>query len=290
MAVYSEAGLQTGWEPDTPVDDTLLRRYLLNLAESHAAPGRALGGRTLRRDDLAATDLGRPTGFMLNTVVLLRPLDDAGSQEALDELDAFYAAGGGTGTVALVSAWPTPDLRSRGWQLAGHPPLLLRPPAGPVDTTGPQRLSIVEVDGPERLEHWCRVTVDGYPFDELQPYQPGSLLDERVLGDHRLRLWVGYEGDTPVCTGALFVEHGLGQLWLATTLPGVRGRGYYRAMAARRIAAAGDVPLAAVFSDLSRPAAERQLGFLPLMRFTLWVRPRPAGAERDDDDARGDPS
>jgi hypothetical protein len=259
------------------VDDTLLRRYLLNLAESHAAPVRALGGRTLRRDDLAATDLGRPTGLMLNTVVLLQPLDVERSEEALDALDAFYAAGG-AGAVALVSAWPTPDLRGRGWQLAGHPPLLLRPPSGPVDTAVPDGLSIVEVDGPERLEDWCRVAVDGFPFDELQPYQPGSLLDARVLGDDRLRLWVGYERDTPVCTGALFVEHGLGQLWLATTLPGARGRGYYRAIAARRIAAAGDVPLAALFSDMSRPAAERQFGFLPLLRFTLWTRPRPAGA------------
>lgn len=277
MAVYTEPDKTAGWEPDTPVGDTLLRRYLHNLAASNLGPVAALGGRTLWRDDLAAADLGRPTGLLLNTVVLLRPLDPADAGEVLDALDAFYGAG--AGAVSLFSAWPTPDLRGHGWQHEGHPPLLFRPPAPaePVPVDDPR---IVEVDGPQRLDDWCRVAVDGFPFDELRPYRPGSLLDERVLAEPRLRMWVGYDHDRPVCIGSLFTDHGLGQLWLATTLPEARGRGHYRAMVRHRLALTSGVPLAALFSDLSRSVVEGELGFVPLVRFTLWSRPRPAGNGR----------
>ena len=33
--------------------------------------------------------------------------------------------------------------------------------------------------------------------DGWEPYRSGVLLDERVLADGRLRLWVGYEDDRP---------------------------------------------------------------------------------------------
>jgi hypothetical protein len=62
------------------------------------------------------------------------------------------------------------------------------------------------VDG---LRDWERVAVDGFPYREFQPYRPGALLDERVLADGRLRLWVGYEDDRPVCLGSLFVAEGV---------------------------------------------------------------------------------
>lgn len=283
MAIYTQPGLRAGWEPDTPVGDTLVHRYVHSFAASNLGPVRALGGRTLERDDVAAADLGRPTGFLLNTAVLLRPVDQEDAGVLLEALDDFYGAGGAS-TVTLFSAWPTPDLRSHGWQLEGHPPMLVRPPSGPVDDSAadavPEGVRIVEADTPERIDDWSRVAVDGFPFEELQPYRPGSLLDDRILGEDRLRLWVGYDGDGPVCIGALFVEHELGQLWLAATLPTARGRGYYRAMANHRINAAPSVPLAAIFSDMSRPAAEKHLGFLPVIRFTLWSKQRPSRQER----------
>jgi hypothetical protein len=86
------------------------------------------------------------------------------------------------------------------------------------------------------------VAVDGFPYRELQPYRPGTLLGEGVLADGRLRLWVGYEDDRPVCAGSLFVEAGVAQFSLGVTLPEARRRGYWAA----------------------------------LTRFTLWHRPRPA--------------
>ena len=119
------------------------------------------------------------------------------------------------------------------------------------------------------------MAVDGFPYRELQPYRPGVLLGERVLADERLRLWVGYEQDEPVCVGSLFVEAGVAAFSLGVTLPSARRRGYWAAMAGVRLVEAPGLPCVGVFSDMSRPSAEA-LGFLPITRFTLWHRPRPA--------------
>ncbi|MGH8900365.1 MAG: hypothetical protein ACRDYA_01465 [Egibacteraceae bacterium] len=62
----------------------------------------------------------------------------------------------------------------------------------------------------------------------------GSLVDERVLADRRLRLWVGYEGQWPVCIGTLFVDLGPAHLVLGVTLEGMRRRGCWTAMARQR--------------------------------------------------------
>ena len=119
------------------------------------------------------------------------------------------------------------------------------------------------------------MAVDGFPYRELQPYRPGALLDEPVLADQRLRLWVGYEGEQPVCVGSLFVDFGLASFSLGVTLPEARRRGYWAAMAGVRLLEEPGLPSVGVFSDMSRPSAEA-LGFLPITRFTLWHRPRPA--------------
>ena len=116
------------------------------------------------------------------------------------------------------------------------------------------------------------MAVDGFPYLKLQPYRPGELLDEPVLADERLRLWVGYEQDRPVCAGSLFVEAGLACFSLgvgpavgqAPRLLGRHGRGApgRGARPARRRGV----------QRHSRPSAEA-LGFLPITRFTLWHRP-----------------
>jgi hypothetical protein len=118
------------------------------------------------------------------------------------------------------------------------------------------------------------VAVDGFPYRELQPWRPGELLDERVLADGRLRLWVGYEADRPVCVGSLFVAEGVAAFSLGVTLPEARRRGYWAAMAAVRLVEEPGLPAVGIFGDMSRPSAEA-IGFLPLTRFTLWHRPRP---------------
>jgi hypothetical protein len=76
-------------------------------------------------------------------------------------------------------------------RLEGHPPLLIRPAGPPSGTPAAKGLRIEPVTDVVGLRDFERVAVEGYPFTDLQPLTPGSLFDERVLGDDRLRLWVG---------------------------------------------------------------------------------------------------
>lgn len=87
--------LEDGWGLTTPVGDTLLRRYVLNLAAFHEAVARAMGGRTLCRDDVVAADLGHPAG-LYNSAVLLRP------PERLDNLVMELEC---STTVTAVGMW-----------------------------------------------------------------------------------------------------------------------------------------------------------------------------------------
>src|SRR5688572_11105096 len=98
--------LRAGWEPDTPVEDSLLRRFLANWTASIEAQGLPAGGRALRRDDLAAVDVGRPS-FGGNVATLLAPLFPEGVAEVAAALDDFYGFSrrGSSGTVFLFSPW-----------------------------------------------------------------------------------------------------------------------------------------------------------------------------------------
>src|SRR5688572_32276362 len=97
-----DPNLRAGWEPDTPVEDSLLRRFLVNWTASIEAHGMPLGGRVLRRDDLAAADVGRPS-FGGNVATLTAPLFPEGADEVASALDDFYgfSGGGHSGTAYL---------------------------------------------------------------------------------------------------------------------------------------------------------------------------------------------
>ncbi|HEX6312412.1 MAG TPA: hypothetical protein VF152_12410 [Acidimicrobiia bacterium] len=262
--------LTTGWEPETPVEDSLLRRYLFCWAHQCEAFATSAGGRAVQGPAFAAADFGRPSGWF-NSATLLAPLEPATADGVLDEVEAFFA--GGTGEALLWSAWPTGDLQRRGWHLIGHPPLLVRPPARLVGVPEAPDVRVTEVDDPAGLVDWERVAVEGYPLPELQPFRAGSLVDERILADARLRLTLGWDDGEPVSLGALFADSGIACFALGVTQPTARGRGHWRAHAVHRLNTAPDVWVTGVFSDYSRSPAQR-IGFVPILRFTLWARPR----------------
>ena len=96
--------LTDGWEPDLPVSDTLLRRFLFNLAAFNELPAVAAGARVLRRPDLAAADLGRPAA-MHNAATLLRPLPYDRAGETLEVVEGFYD-GHGSGEATCGAPGP----------------------------------------------------------------------------------------------------------------------------------------------------------------------------------------
>jgi len=258
--------LESGWLCDTPVDDSILRRFLFNQADVNDTIAEAIAGRVDRTPAVALSDSGLPVPY-LNQATLFRPLtgDD---DEVLDEVAAFY----GTGSPGLLlSAWPTPDLSRRGWMLVGHPMFVVRgpAPASSYDELPKPGVSVRLARSAQDLALMEKLLVDGYPIPEFAGLPRNRALGAALIGGpmaHR----VGYLAGAPVATGASLVAHGVVNLCLASTLPEARRRGVWQAMVNARCADAPNLPAVAFTSDDSRPGFVR-MGFLPVQRFTLWV-------------------
>jgi hypothetical protein len=130
-------------------------------------------------------------------------------------LTGFYGAAAG-GPWLLWSAWPTPGLSAWGFQLVGHPPLMVRLP-GSAPPPLPPELRIVEVHDAASLADAEQTLIEGYPAPELQPFRPGALWDTRILGGP-LHIWVGYAGERPVTTGMAYVDERVTGVYVIATL------------------------------------------------------------------------
>lgn len=256
--------LETGWLADTPVDDTLLRRYLHNQADLGAALAVAAGGRVERRPEVVMSSYDVPVPY-LRQAVLLRPLDGVDDPVLADAADFFTG-----GSALLISAWPTPDLVERGWVLVGHPTFVARSPGLPVPSARPGvDVKVATTVGDLAVAEQLAVT--GYPLPEAAGAAPNTLFAPALLGSGP-KVWIGGLDGRPAAVGMSFVAHGVVNLCLAATLDAGRRRGLWQALATARMADAPDLPAVACTSDYSRPGFER-LGYLPVTRLTLWLRP-----------------
>lgn len=258
--------LESGWSPETAVDDSILRRFLFNQAEVQATLATAAGGRIERTPDVALADTGTPVAY-LNQATLMRPVTDA-DDRVLDHVTEFFR----NGSIGLfLSAWPTPDLSRRGWMLVGHPMFVVRGPASASAYDAPLRpdVSVRIAETADDLAMVERIVADGYPVAEMADLPPNQVLGQSLVSSavvHR----IGYLDGVPVAAAANQVGHGVVNLSLAATLPTARRRGVWQALVNARCADAPDLPAVAFTSDYSRPGFVR-MGFLPLMRFTLWI-------------------
>ena len=91
--------LETGWLTDTPVHDTVLRRFLFNQADANDAIALASGGHHDRTEALAMADANGPVPYF-NQAILMRPLTTI-DDPALDEVENFYRGASGRVRVLL---------------------------------------------------------------------------------------------------------------------------------------------------------------------------------------------
>jgi hypothetical protein len=260
--------LETGWGPDTDPADSLARRFLLHWADECTALAEAAGGHSVLTAGYALADAGRPSAFG-NAAVLLAPPADWDA--TLDEIEADLESG--RGRAHLWSLWPTPDLAARGWELDGHPPLLARPPVSlqPITEPGepPRRLT-----DPTDLAAWEECAIDAFPLDELRGEPTGAVAGPALLTDPRVTFWATEESGRIATASMQFASRGLNGLAFAATRPQARRRGHWWRHAAYRLALRPDLWSVGVFSDDSRPGAQ-SIGFVPILRLTLWHRDRP---------------
>ena len=147
--------LETGWLPDTPTGDSLLRRFVVNQADLQDHLAGAVGGRSDRTPDVALSDSGVAAAY-LNQAVLLRPIS-AADDAVLDHVASFYAGSVGL----LLSPWPTPDLAGRGWRLVGHPMFVVRGPAGEPADAPPSVVNVRRAESADDLALVEQIIIDG---------------------------------------------------------------------------------------------------------------------------------
>jgi hypothetical protein len=260
----------TPGEPRPLADvDYWLERSATNFAAFFDHLARAMGRHSVRWDDVWAVDACSPW-LVLNSALLLRPLDTAQAGDLIARLDRFYGEKPG-GPWLLGSGWPSPDLSQWGLQLLDQQPLMVRLPGAALPDAPPE-LRIVEAINPAILADCERVAIAGFAITELQPVRLGSLFDARALGGP-LRIWVGYLGDRPVTTAAVFADGAVNGIYVVTTLSEVRGRGYGTAVTAHAIAASAPVPAVLEASAIGQPVY-RRLGFADVVRYDMWMKPR----------------
>jgi hypothetical protein len=236
------------------------------MAEGFLALAEARGDRVDADDpDVSMADGGSASPFG-NVALLRRPID-ATTWPALTERMHTYFGGHAGGDFIVFSAWPTPDLRHHGFGRIGHPPLMFRPPGPLVDepVDGLEWRRVLDAD---TARDWESTLVRGYPLAELDPDNAG-LLPARALDAPRWQHWVGHLEGAPVATASAIIGDHHVDVEYISALPEVRGRGIGRAATAIATVAAPDRPAMLISSDDGRRVYER-LGYLPLLRFTLW--------------------
>lgn len=255
--------LTNGWEPDTPPDDTFKRRAVLVHASWPIAVASALGCPSRRTSRWSGAHVG-DSGELTNPVILTQPVPESDAASLVAEIADLIPA---TTPYFLLNPWLGPDLAAHGLALLGHPPLMVRFPSTR-SNRDPQGVRVVEVRGEAALAMAERVLIAGYP---MPGSEPGSVLQPGLLHG-TTRVWLGYVEDEPVSVAAAHQAAGATLVEYVAALPAARGRGAGAAVTWAATLANPEVPAVLVASDDARPTYER-MGYLPLERWTAWLRP-----------------
>ncbi|MBX7433692.1 GNAT family N-acetyltransferase [Mycobacterium sp. Y57] len=254
--------LTTGWEPDLPAGDSLVRQAVLAHVAWADAVARAAGGTVVERPGWSG-GFGGTSSPMLNWVLVTEPPRDWAA--LIGDIRDYQPA---DSPLLVISPIPTPDLAPMGLSLVGHPPLMWRP-TSTITTEPATKLDVRQAVSPTELVDAERVLVEGYPLPELAE-DSGLNFYRPELPTETCRVFVAYDGVTPVATSVALSAAGATVVENVAVLPSARGLGAGAAITWAATVAWTDQPAVLIASDDGQPVYER-LGFLRLVRWTCWM-------------------
>lgn len=235
---------------------------------------------------LVSFDLPGPS---FNTATVLGPAPPPEKVLALAS-DFFGGTEGAWGvTVDADTGHPVEaELRARGWPVVEDDPALVLPVIPPAPAA-PPGLAIRGVVDEATLVDYATAAEAGFapPAD---PTAPRSATSGPYAGinitralipsvactlDPDIALFVGYAGDRPVATSALYRIDRIAEIAGVATIPAYRRRGYGEAMtwaALAEGAARGCASAALRASEMGYPVYIR-MGFVPVCRFRTYAPP-----------------
>lgn len=255
----TDGGLADGWDPGTD-GDMLLRSMFEAWVSDVAHNTSEMGGRIEDRGDVVLADVGFASPF--TAMAFLR--GPVSIDRVADVLPWF------TGTHGVFSPVPTPDLSPLGLIPVGHPPFMFRP-AGGVAPAIPSGVELVECTDAETMGEFERCLVEGYPLPGGEAWTPGAVFDERVLSPTS-RFWIARAGASTVACAGVHVHVGVNCVGYVATRADARGRGIGEGVTWAATLADPSLPAVLLASDPGRSIYAR-MGYLPVSRFTLWMRP-----------------
>ncbi len=247
----------------------MLRRAAANCAGSYRVWADGLGKRTRVWPDVSCADAELTVNLPPNGATLLEPLAADAFPEMLERVSAFFAERPGGG-YEVWSLWPTPDLRSEGYE-SWTIPCMIRDPGGD-GRPPPPELELVEVQDEDALGQAEALINEVF---EAQA-EPGELLGPGLLSD-RLRIWVGRVDGRPVSTATAYIGDGFVGIYAVVTTAEARGHGYAEALTWAATLCCPDLPATLQASPMGRPVYER-MGYRTVAEFVVWDRDRPARA------------
>lgn len=157
-----------------------------------------------------------------NTAFLKSPLEDLSGQVRLAE--AFFRERDLPFRLAVRDSYEsavTHALQILGYGAVQRVPGMVLSPIGAVPAA-PPALRIEEVRTPEVMATFRETAFMGF---ELPAGAAGAFLTDQLLDQPEIGLYLGWVGDEPVCTSALFTSGPIAGIYWVGTVPSHRGRG-----------------------------------------------------------------
>lgn len=244
----------------------MLEALSRNMAFAYRGIAERAGRPTYVDEQVSIADNARAFVCGPNNVTLLRP--DADPAAAVRRADEVF----GSRRYLLWSVWPL-DLGPLGF-VEGRSPAMV------CDTSPPPRLpsdlEIMEVkDGPTAAV-FSETLTSGFGYDE-RGLSLSGLITADVLGDDRLRFWLGSVTGRAVAASWTAVSDGYAGVYGVATIPTMRRRGYGEALTRAAMDAAAHLPAALQSSQAGR-SLYLKMGFREVAQFEVWrpVQARPA--------------